>query len=301
LHIFSLLLLIALVILFSPAGTYPNAIEDPAAIPTNIFLLQSYHIHKIYTWNIPSWSISSEWAAYLLFPLVALFVSKRKTLSICLLTFLILIAYLSTMYLLPRKNPLYPALPVPHNVNTTYDYGFLRGIAGFVLGMLGYLFYQSPKFKNFFRKDFVTLIVISAVITALHFAINDGFCIMLFTIAVISLACNDGYLHKVCKSRALQYLGLVSYSIYLMQIFLQEPFSKGLRLPGVTGLGRGKLNIAFASGLFYCTIYLCMLVAISSITYNAVENPCRKFVNRKWGNKRFYNVIETDIDGAGLA
>ena len=45
LHFFAMLLLVAGVILFSPAGTYPNAIENPAAIPTGFLLLHSYYIH----------------------------------------------------------------------------------------------------------------------------------------------------------------------------------------------------------------------------------------------------------------
>jgi peptidoglycan/LPS O-acetylase OafA/YrhL len=80
-----------------------------------------------------------------------------------------------------------------------------------------------------------------------------------------------------------------------MQIFFQEPFSKGLRLPDVIGFGRGKQNIAFGSGLMYCLIYLLLLVGISSLTYFFIESPCRRFINRKWGNKKFDNVIATNI------
>ena|SRR5579862_8112254 len=295
LHFFSLMLLVGLVIIFSPAGTYPNNIEFPAAIPTNIFLLQSFYIHKIFTWNIPSWSISAEWTAYLLFPLLALFLAKKRKLSVVVLIVFIFAAYLSIMYLLPRKNPMYPSIPVPHNVNTTYDYGFLRGIAGFITGMLIYLLYQAQNMRNIFRKDIFALLSILLLITALHFGISDGFVIVLFAAIVFCFACNNGYVHNVCNNVVMQYLGLISYSIYLMQIFFQEPFSKGLRLPNVIGFGRGKQNIAFGSGLLYCIIYLLLLVGISSLTYYFIENPCRKFINRKWGNKKFDNVIESNI------
>ncbi|MBS1932368.1 MAG: acyltransferase [Bacteroidetes bacterium] len=283
LHIFSLLLLVILVIAFSPAGTYPNRIEDPSAILTNVFLLQSYYIHNIFTWNIPAWSISAEWISYMMFPLLALFIGKKKRLSVVVLIVLVITAYLSIMFLLPRKNPMNPAIPVPHNINTTYDYGFLRGIAGFITGMSMYILYQSSTAKKIFQKDVTVLFSLILLVLAMHFAVSDGYCIILFAAIVIAFACNGGYLHKICNNRILQYLGLISYSIYLMQIFLQEPFSKGLRLPGVIGLGRGKQNIAFFPGLMYCIIYLLLLVAISSLTYYCIEQPCRKFINRKWG------------------
>ena len=280
LHFFSLLLLVILVTAFSPPGTYPNVIENPWAIPTGFLLLHSYYIHNIYTWNIPSWSISAEWAAYLLFPLLALFLNKKKWTALVTLGLFVVLAYVSIMYFLPRKNFLYPSIPVPHNLNTTYDYGFLRGIAGFITGMIVYKLYQWPPIKNIFYKDIFAYGFVIMLVLVLHFAMNDAICIILFAALVLSFALNNGSLHKVCNNRLAQYIGKISYSIYLMQIFLQEPFSKGLRLPGVTGFGRGKQNINFSSGLGYAFLYLVLLIGISSITYYTIEQPCRKWINR---------------------
>ena len=51
---------------------HPN---DPAQFSENAFLqhlllVQGWGVTQLYTWNYPSWSISSEWAAYMLAPLV---------------------------------------------------------------------------------------------------------------------------------------------------------------------------------------------------------------------------------------
>ena len=288
LHFFAMLLLVSGVILFSPAGTYPNPIENPAAIPTGFLLLHSYYIHNLYTWNIPSWSISAEWAAYMLFPFLALFLNRKKLPALILFMTGVVIAYISIMYFLPRKNFLYPSIPVPHNLNTTYDYGFLRGIAGFTTGMIVYTFYQWCAAEGMFRKDIPAAVTMLLLALALHFAVSDAFTVILFAALVLFFALNSGYLHVCCNNRILQYFGKISYSIYLMQIFLQEPFSKGLRLPGVQGFGRGKQNIDFASGLGFCLIYLVLLIAISSLTYFVIEQPCRKWIN-SWGT--------TDVPG----
>jgi peptidoglycan/LPS O-acetylase OafA/YrhL len=191
----------------------------------------------------------------------------------------VVMAYISIMYFLPRKNFLYPSIPVPHNLNTTYDYGFLRGIAGFTTGMIVYTFYQWSSAKGMFRKDIYAFVTMLLMVLALHFAISDAFTVILFAALVFFFALNSDFLHVCCNNRILQYIGKISYSIYLMQIFLQEPFSKGLRLPGVSGFGRGKQNIDFGPGLGFCMIYLVLLIAISSLTYYAIEQPCRKWIN----------------------
>jgi len=186
------------------------------------------------------------------------------------------------MYVLPRVNPLSPATPIPHNLNTTFDYGYLRGIAGFVIGMLICQLYHREGVRALFGSDRASVVIGLLVIAALHFAINDALVVFLFAALVLNFAVNNGTLHRVCNNRMLQYLGDISYSIYLMQIFPQEPFSHGWRLPGVTGTARGKFNIDFPHGLLYCAIYLVLLVALASITYYVIERPCRKFINRHW-------------------
>ncbi len=283
LHFFSLTLLIVMV-LFLAGGHLPSSgVENAAAIPTNFLLLHSFYIHPIFTWNIPSWSISAEWWAYMVFPFAAIFLHRNKLWGVITMLLFILIAYFSITYLLPRKNPMYPSVPVPHNLNTTYDYGWLRGFAGFAAGMLLYLLYQVSAIRNFFSRNIIAFVSILAVAACLHFGIADIITIVAFALLILSFACNYSMVYRICSNAVLQYLGLISYSIYLMQIFLQEPFSRGLRLPGVTGFGRGRQNIAFASGLGYCIIYLLLLIGISTITYYLLETPCRRYINKRWG------------------
>ena len=55
----------------------------------------------------------------------------------------------------------------------------------------------------------------------MHYGWNDGFNIIFFIGVVYAFAINSGRLHDMCNSRIGQYLGKISYSIYLMQLFPQ--------------------------------------------------------------------------------
>ena len=149
---------------------------------------------------------------------------------------------------------------------------------------LGLVIYQLYRWRGAARamgSDWVSALAILLVAAGLHFAINDALIVVFFSALVLNFGLNQGRVHRMCNNRILQYLGDISYSIYLMQIFLQEPFSHGIRLPGVTGNARGKFTIDFWPGLGYCAIYLLLLVAIASATYYLVERPCRKWINAR--------------------
>jgi peptidoglycan/LPS O-acetylase OafA/YrhL len=281
LHLFTLVLLVVIVRDLTDWGNPPILLEQPREILPNVFLLQSFGVCKIYNWNIPSWSISAEWGAYLVFPLLALWISRQRKLASVLLTIGVLAAWCAIMFLLPRRNPLNPAIPVPHNLNTTFDYGWLRGIAGFTAGMMVYQVYRWSRIDRLMGSDAMSVGILLLVIAGLHFAINDALVVVLFAAVVLNFSLNKGVLHRVCRHRIPQYLGDISYSIYLMQIFLQEPFSHGFRLPGVTGSARGRFNVDFWPGLGYCAVYLLLLIGIASVTYYGIERPCRKWINQR--------------------
>jgi peptidoglycan/LPS O-acetylase OafA/YrhL len=274
-------LLVVIVRYLTNWGNPPIVLEQPREILPNVFLLQAFGVCHIYNWNIPSWSISAEWGAYLLFPFLAVWISRQRKLAPVLLAIGVVVAWCCIEYVLPRKNPLNPAIPVPHNLNTTFDYGWLRGVAGFSSGMIMYQLYRMSGVDRVMGRDAASVLILLLLVAGLHFAINDALVVVLFAALVLNFALNNGVLHRVCNNRVLQYLGDISYSIYLMQIFLQEPFEHGVRLPGVTGNARGKFNIDFWPGLGYCLVYLALLVGIATVTYYVVERPCRKWINAR--------------------
>ena len=190
LHFFTLMILILLVAL---SGGW-NIVQDPKAISTNLLLIHSFGIHKIFTWNVPSWSISAEWWAYMVFPIIVVFIYRGKGLAITFLGLFVVLAYLAIMFWIPRVNIFDPGAPPRRNLDVTFDYGFLRGLAGFISGLLLYRLYEDGLFRKFFQTDLAAAILIILAIVNMHFGWNDGFTIIFFAGVVFSFALNNGKL-----------------------------------------------------------------------------------------------------------
>ncbi|HLA59308.1 MAG TPA: acyltransferase, partial [Puia sp.] len=280
LHFFTLMLLILLVAL---SGGW-NIVQDPKAISTNLLLLHSFGIHKIFTWNVPSWSISAEWWAYMVFPVIVMFIYRKRGLAIVLLGLFVILAYLAIMFWIPRVNIFDPGAPPRRNLDVTFDYGFLRGLAGFISGLLLYRLYEEGLLRKFFQTDMATAVSILLAILSMHFGWNDGFTIIFFAAIVFSFALNNGKLHSLCNMRLPQYLGKISYSIYLIQFVPIIPIFAGLKLPGLV-YNDQFATTGFWTGTGYCLIYIVIVTGLASLTYYTIEKPCRKLINRKWGRE----------------
>lgn len=138
--------------------------------------------------------------------------------------------------------------------------------------------------RKLFKHDFTALFIILLSVFCLHIGVNDGIYIILFAAIVFTFAINDGILHRICTNRVLQYLGLISYSIYMVQLFPSFLLWKH-KLPGVK-YENYSVTAGLHVGALYCLMYILLVVALSSITYYVIEKPLRKWINRKFGKEQ---------------
>lgn len=284
LHVFTL---IASVVLFYSVSNATDPISvrifNPNAIVTNLFMLHACGVHDIFTWNVPAWSISAEWWAYMVFPFLVLLLAKNKRLGTILIGVVAITLYCAIVYFLPRINPFVPTIPnLNHDLDVTYDYGYLRGIAGFMMGMLTYVAYTKEKIVHLFTRDSIALVTILVLLVSMHFGWNDLVYIPLFVLLVLSFAANKGLLARICSLKPLQYVGDISYSVYMvhgLMLFFAGDFY--LKLVGITFKEGEMHQVSFVTGLWSSLLFLVLVILISSITYYGIEKPCRKWLNRK--------------------
>ena len=278
LHLFTLLILIGL---FYLGLLRAGSVYNPHAIASHIFLLHSFPVNKELTWNIPSWSISAEWWAYTLFPFLCLLLYKNKRLGIGLIFLSIVIIYIAVLYYVPRQGIDGATANPVHNLDVTFDYGFLRSISGFMTGVLLYLLYASGRVKRFLNSDILCSIYVLLILLALHFGMPDIIFVPGFSLLILFLTCNTGKIVTVFNNKVLNFLGDISYSVYLVHFLLIIFMEMVLHKAGYSFILTAKPP--FFKGAGFCVIYLLILVAISALSYKFLEKPCRRYINQKWG------------------
>jgi peptidoglycan/LPS O-acetylase OafA/YrhL len=181
------------------AGRMPQHPEmySPQSLAASLLL-----VHDWIGWstpNMPAWSISSEWLAYLCFPLLALLIQRHRVMPVVF--GLLAIAGIA----------LVPELP--------------RIVVDFPLGMAVYYLYRRP-----WRTPAVLgpmILVMLGVVLALTHELGQAYIVLLAALLVAVARKND-WLGAMLSHPVIVYLGEISYSIYmthwLVRIVLRELF-----------------------------------------------------------------------------
>ena len=236
LHFFTLLMIIILIFLFNIfVNKEFNIFNDYYTLKSlilNFLLIHSWGILNELTWNVPSWSISTEFFAYLFFPI---FFNLRNNTKLFL--FIIVIIFYFFIYI--EKNTL----------NYHYDYGIIRNLASFILGY--YIFKTSTKIN--FNHSYLIGIITLFFALFIYYGHDIYFILLVipFFFTVIST--------KYYEIKILKFLGKISFSIYMNQWV-------------VIGLLNNIHNRYFDLGLIsYIALTISLTILLSSFTYYFIE------------------------------
>ncbi len=285
LHLFMLLCFVAYEALKFMVGDSEGAFtgtNQPLAILTNALLLQSLNVHDTLTWNGPSWSISTELWTYVVFALLSAWLGIRNwMLVLAAIAAPILLLYLST-----------------NGMDTTYDYGFIRCLFGFALGIACYrIHHLRPRSMPAVSLGFMTVLECAIVAVVIAYVSAAGTSAMsflapfVFAVAVLIFAIEGGLVSRLFRFPLLKWLGTLSYSIYLTHYFfvlllpvvVKRILHKDLWAP--MALPNGQYVMAYGrdnvEGTLLYGVVLGVTLAFSAFTYRWVETPGRDWT-RKW-------------------
>jgi peptidoglycan/LPS O-acetylase OafA/YrhL len=186
-------------------------------------------------------------------------------------------------------------------MDTTFDWGFVRCVFGFALGVACYRLYTlAPAGRPVAQAAGTAAMTIAecatvaAVVVFVSTAGTSPLSFMapfVFAVAVLVFAAEGGLVSRVFHSRPLKWLGMVSYSIYLTHYFVvlimpaaikritHQDLWTAMPLPDgqwVMAYGRNDVE-----GTLLYVAALALTFAFSAFTYRWVETPGREWT-RKW-------------------
>jgi peptidoglycan/LPS O-acetylase OafA/YrhL len=263
-------------------------IFDLNAIPASLVMLQSIHLFDHTPLNTPSWSLSTEWWVYVLFPfIVPLFM--RLSSAGRLITFVLIAGiYMVIRYII---NPMgFTGEGTGPTINVTFDYGLLRCLAGFLLGMLLYVLYESRFGYNLLKRDVIFLTVSCLIIVGMHLGVDEFFILSLFPFLILCASYNDSRVKNFLDLRPLQRLGDWSFSIYMIHVPL-------IFLLWIYQLNVDPAHFAdfmklvqtppeYATGTIVCIGLVISTLVIAALTYSYVEVPARNYLNRRFSRPK---------------
>jgi peptidoglycan/LPS O-acetylase OafA/YrhL len=268
LHLFTLLLLVIAAPII--AHFFPQVVDGSwktyfawSAIPSQLLFANAMNQHEYLSWNMVSWSIGAEWWTYsaALVLLIGLWKkSLRLVLPVMLIAFTGLVAL---MYWLPGNT-----------LDITFNYGFWRCLFEFIIGLGVYQLYLRGWGQGWLQGDSAFVVVLLGIACIFHFQWFDWIIVPVFTLFLLATAYNRARICALLNKPVLQYLGTISYSIYLIHGLWFFIF--WFTWPQVkTALAIGHLPLLLK--LLYVLIFLSLTIISAHFSYRYIEVPGRRW------------------------
>ena len=274
LHFVVLLLVLAMVTaarVLHLSTTYGLDRFDLTTLPAHLLLVHAWgFLDGAGEWNPPSWSISIEAVAYLIFPFL-IWGTVRWA----------------------REKPwvlvgIAVAIGLALNAAThwsTYGFGGLaRGLSEFLLGCATVNLYQRP-IAQWLQSNLGAWLAVLFLAVVFALTPDTGFVIGIATAPLLLTLSADNAVSRMVGSRPLFFLGEISYSIYLGHFLFS---SAAYRVVSVQWMKTGTLQVVVG-----VTVVTAIVVVASTVTYYAIERPGRDWLSGRRAKKAASAVVST--------
>lgn len=248
---------------------------------TNLTLTHSLNLNSGTTFNVPSWSISVEFATYGVFALLVALLHRRRALT-----------SLAALSLSAAGLALLLRCSEPRALAATFDYGFFRCLYGFFAGVVvRQIWSAQPRSRDtpYGVASTAEIAGLGALALALAVSVEGWWgsylAIPLFCCVVYVFAEGRGLLGELFSRPSLMYLGTISYSIYMSHTIVTVGIDVTLRvLKRHVVDNEIRISPWVGDGLLVATFVLTL--GLSHLLYRWVEDPWRRR-GRRWVEDRF--------------
>lgn len=280
-HVVMLMALVVLALIrsvFAEHGGFSDQMTLEA-LGAQLLLIQTW-VGLGLSWNYPAWTLSAELAAYLLFAFLMLITRSRAgqiagASAIAILAGIIFLGELG-----PRDH---------YNVISV-----ARAVTGFFIGFLLREVWRGAHLRSAWLATPLEIAALIGVVWAMS-ARLDGAAYFLnyaiFGFTVLVFANDRGLVSRLMTWPPLQWLGKVSFSIYMVHgvivLYLVQAFwaaERFLRASFATWLDNphiGREQMLFSLGAGWAdnmllALYLVLVLAVAALVYRFVEAPTRE-------------------------
>jgi peptidoglycan/LPS O-acetylase OafA/YrhL len=260
-------LITALMITTVLSETYHFADDVMRALPSNIAMT---HVWGLAYGIVPqAWSISAEWAAYLLFPLgaaLARWAPRRYALLGAAAAFGLLIYIAYGPYWLTLAHKFQGQINVVHSYapGTT-----LRCLASFYLGLVAFRFRDQVPAR-------AAAVLAPVALGLLWFRSTDLSLVVTFTLLIMALSYDTGPIARVLQTRIIYWLGVISFALYLVHDLIQKIVFHSFP---AWGIGTG------IPGMAWLAISLALCLGVAALAHYGYEKP-----SRRWARNLIHRV-----------
>ena len=222
-------------------------------------LLHAWGVTPLATWNSPSWSISAEWFAYLLFPLLAPLLMRIRRRGTALLVAAAALATTAAVFTLADWTLLEAWIGAPALIRVSGEFlcgaalcraialgGELRRASGDIIGAGALLFFLLGASSG--MPEFILVVLLA--------------------LTVLGAATSRGALAWLLSSRPLLWLGEISYSIYIVHFPVLLLIRRLWDRLGFAGWSFAAQTLAFLATL-------ALVIVLAALLFYVVERPAR--------------------------
>lgn len=236
----------------------------------NLLMLQGVWAREL-SWNDPSWSISLEFLAYLLFPLLFSILWRVRPLAKAGLGALLL-AVLAWL-----------ACRTGDDFNQWNGVcAILRCLPEFLIGSLLYTLYRGSRCAAVLAGDAAlgALLVLLGIL--LHTAAPDLVIILLFPLLILTAVRNTGRIGRALNAVPLLWLGNISYSLYLLHWFVLFIVAEIVRL----SFGGDLAGLPADAALCATGAVIAASLGLAALGFRFVEIPGRRWLRQRLDVRR---------------
>jgi peptidoglycan/LPS O-acetylase OafA/YrhL len=219
----------------------------------SLFLIHNWGLTDQVEWNIPSWSISTEWFAYLLFPLFLLGAAQRREKPWAIIGRLAsLLSVLAIFFLLANVGSIGDNIP---------RFGLGRCVLEFMAGIEVCRFFLWVEASRFRIGVAPLTVALGIAIASTVLALPDFYFVpAAFALLVFALTDQEAYLSRVLSWRPLAWLGRISYPVYMVHYYIKD----WLKFSGIDDALRP---------IEVFTLYVALVLAGGVLVHICIEKP----------------------------